>query len=316
MEIRTLGSSMLKVTPIGLGTWVMGGWMWGGAEEQDGIDAIKISVERGITLIDTAPVYGFGKSETIVGKALKELGCREKIILATKCGLEWDDNERVRRNCGKQRILQEINDSLRRLQTDYIDLYQVHWPDKYTPFEETMGAMRELYDAGKIRAIGVSNYSVEQIEASAQFAPLHTLQPPFNLFEQDTAKELLPYCVKHTIGTLTYSTLCSGLLTGKFTAKSQFSKGDLRKSDPKFKGERFQMYLKAVDALKKFAQSKGSTVGQLAIEWAFNQNGVTCTLVGARNAAQAAANCSVLEKQCFSADDFIEIDKIVNTIIK
>ncbi len=315
MELRKFGSTDIKVTPIGLGTWVMGGWMWGGADEQDAIDAIKVSLDGGVNLIDTAPIYGFGKSESIVGKALKETGKRDSIILATKFGLEWDENERIRRNTSKQRLLQEFEDSLQRLQTDYIDIYQVHWPDKHTPAQETMETLRELYDKGRIRAIGVSNYTVEQIQESMQYAPVHSLQPPFNMFEQEIKSDLLPFCCENNIATLTYGSLCRGLLTGKFSKKSTFQKGDLRKFDPKFKGDQFIKCLTAVDKLKKIADAKNASMTQLALEWTIHQPGVTCALVGARNAKQAEQNITVLEREIFSTEDFQKADQVIHETI-
>ena len=314
MEIRKFGQTDINVTPIGLGTWVIGGWMWGGADENDAVEAVTVSVEQGINLIDTAPIYGFGKSEELVGKAIKKFD-REKIVLATKCGLEWDENERIRRNTSKQRVIKEFNDSLKRLGTDYIDIYQVHWPDRNVPIAETMEVFCELLESGKIKAIGVSNFTVPQIKEAMEVAPLHSLQPPFNLFEQEAGEDLLPFCKENNIAGLTYGALCRGLLTGKFDKSTTFSKGDLRKMDPKFKGKKFQIYIKAVDELKKFAQSKNSTVGQLAIEWTINQPGVTCALVGARNRKQALENIKVLSKTCFSNDDLQTVDSIVHETV-
>ncbi|MDX9702062.1 MAG: aldo/keto reductase [Candidatus Auribacterota bacterium] len=315
MELRQFGQTNMRVTPIGLGTWVMGGWMWGGADEQDAIDAVKISVDGGVNLIDTAPIYGFGKAEEIVGKALKKNGGREKIILATKFGLEWDEKERIRRNTSRKRLLQEIDDSLRRLQTDYIDIYQVHWPDNNTPAEETMETLMELYEKGVIKAVGVSNYSVAQIEESMRFAPVHSLQPPFNMFEQEIKADILPFCVKNNIATLTYGTLCRGLLTGKFSKDSSFKKGDLRKYDPKFKGEQFAVYLNAVEKLKRIATQKNAATAQLAIEWTIEQPGVTCALIGARNPKQAQENIRILNGRVFSSEELKHAGKIIDETV-
>lgn len=316
MKLRDFSNTGMKVTPIGLGTWVIGGWMWGGADEQDAIEAIIVSIEQGINLIDTAPVYGFGKAESIVGKALKKLDRREKLVISTKFGLEWDAKERIRRNSSRDRIRKELNDSLERLQTDYIDIYQVHWPDSYTPFEETMSELVNLQNAGKIRAIGVSNFTVAQLEQCRKVAPVCALQPPFNLFEQESAVELLPYCIKNTIGTLTYGTLCRGMLTGKFSKQDTFPKGDLRKFDPKFKGAEFIMYLKAVEKLKAYAEKKNGTVAQLAIEWTINQPGVTCALIGARNRVQAEENSRVLKNEMFTQEDFEKVNTILDQTVR
>jgi aryl-alcohol dehydrogenase-like predicted oxidoreductase len=193
-EFVNIPATALKVSRVALGTWAMGGWMWGGSDERDSIATIHAALTQGINLIDTAPVYGFGTSEEIVGAALD--GVRTQAVIATKTGLEWR-NGKVYRNATPARIMQEVDDSLRRLRTDYIDIYQVHWPDPLVPVEETAEAMRVLYQQGKIRAIGVSNFSVDQMERFRQVAPLHVLQPPYNLFERAIEAEILPYCQRH-----------------------------------------------------------------------------------------------------------------------
>jgi aryl-alcohol dehydrogenase-like predicted oxidoreductase len=202
----------LKVSRIALGTWAIGGWMWGGTNEDESIQTIHAALDRGINLIDTAPVYGFGRSEEIVGRALAQNGRRKQAVIATKVGLAWKDGNPYR-NGSKSRIVQEVEDSLRRLQTDVIDLYQVHWPDPNTAIEETAEAMAALYRAGKIRAIGVSNFSPEQMDAFRAVAPLHTAQPPYNLFERGIEKAVLPYCRDNGITTLVYGSLSRGLLS-------------------------------------------------------------------------------------------------------
>ncbi len=240
---------------ICLGTWAIGGWMWGGTEEQESIETIHKAFELGINMIDTAPAYGFGKSEEIVGKALKQYGHRENIILATKVGLEWKDGQ-VFRNSSRQRIMQEIDDSLKRLQTDYIDVYQIHWPDTSVPFEETAQALLSLRESGKIHAIGVSNFSTIQMKEFLKFAPIHTSQPPYNLFERAIEKDLLPFTEKSGIITLAYGALCRGLLSGKMNSDTKFKGDDLRKNDPKFQQPLLlQQYLDAVSALDAFART-------------------------------------------------------------
>ncbi len=311
MDYTKISDTNIEVSPIGLGTWVMGGWMWGGADENDALDAIEVSVEGGVNLIDTAPIYGFGKAETIVGKFLKKLNSREKIIISTKFGLEWDDNGRINRNCSKRRVLSEIDDSLKRLQTDYIDIYHVHWPDSKTPIEETLSVLSDLKDSGKIRSIGLSNFSIDQLKNALSLCKIDLLQPPFNMFNQHSKQKLIPYCEQNNISVLTYSSLCSGMLTGKFSKTSVFPKGDLRKFDRKFKGESFIKYLAVVDELKKIASQKGVTITQLAIEWTINQQGVDCALIGARNRRQAQENIKPLSQQVFRKDDFDKVDKIL-----
>jgi len=193
MELVDIPGTSLKVSPVALGTWAIGGWMWGGTDEAEAIRTIHEAVDRGITLIDTAPVYGFGHSEEIVGKALAEGGRRKRVTIATKVGLDWKDGHPFR-NASRTRIHKEIEDSLRRLRTDVIDVYQVHWPDPNVPIEETAAAMADLHRAGEIRAIGVSNFSPAQIDAFRKVAPVHTVQPPYNMFERAIETDVLPYC--------------------------------------------------------------------------------------------------------------------------
>ena len=288
MEKIRFGTTDIKVSRVGLGTWAIGGWMWGGTDEARSIDTIHAAVDKGISLVDTAPAYGQGRSEEIVGKALAQGGRRDKVVLATKCALEWDEKgENVWRNATAERIRKEIEDSLRRLQTDHIDIYQIHWPDPLVPFEETARVMEDLYREGKIRAIGVSNFSPEQMESFRKSAPLHSVQPPYNLFERGIENDILPYCRRHQIATITYGGLCRGLLSGKMSEDRTFEGDDLRNSDPKFQGERFRQYLNAAEALKTFAQDRyGKSLLALALRWLIDQPGVTCSLWGARRPDQ------------------------------
>src|SRR5580693_249916 len=252
-EFVEIPATQLKVSRVALGTWAMGGWMWGGTDERESVATIHAALEQGITLIDTAPVYGFGVSEEIVGAALE--GVRAQAVIATKTGIEWRDGK-VYRNATRARILQEVDDSLRRLRTDYIDIYQVHWPDPLVPVEETAEAMRSLYEQGKIRAIGVSNFSVAQMERFRRVAPLHVLQPPYNLFERSIEAQILPYCRAHGIATLGYGALCRGLLSGRMRADTAFAGDDLRQLDPKFQAPRFAQYRAAVQRLDQLAHDR------------------------------------------------------------
>lgn len=286
MEYATIKGLNRKVSRIGLGTWAIGGSMWGGTDEREALGTIRAALEHGITLIDTAPAYGLGSAEEIVGRALAQYGKREQVFIATKVGLEWRGAQ-LFRNSTKARITNEIDDSLRRLQTDYIDIYQVHWPDPLVPIEETAAAMQQLYKQGKIRAIGVSNYSLEQMNLFQQAAPLHTAQPPYNLFERDVERDVLPYCRTHQISTLTYGSLCRGLLSGKMKLDTEFQGDDVRKIDPKFQPPRYAQYLKAVDRLDRFAQENyGKRVLELALRWTLDQPFVTVALWGARHPNQ------------------------------
>jgi len=285
MEQIEIGSSGLKTSRIGLGTWAIGGWMWGGTDEAQSIATIRAAVERGITLIDTAPVYGFGRSEEIVGKALSEGKLRDKVQIATKLGLAWKDGK-VYRDSRPAHIRKEIEDSLRRLKTDVIDLYQVHWPDLETPIAETARALEDLRREGKIRAIGVSNYSTAQMEAFRAVAGLDAVQPPYNLFEREIEADVLPYAKGAGLTVLSYGALCRGLLSGKITAATRFEGDDLRKSDPKFQAPRRAQYLAAVGELDALARQRfGKTVLALALRWVLDQ-GPTIALWGARRPDQ------------------------------
>jgi aryl-alcohol dehydrogenase-like predicted oxidoreductase len=285
MERVSIPGTSLALSRVAIGTWAIGGWMWGGTDEAESVATIRAGIEHGINVIDTAPAYGFGRSEEIVGKALAEGGLRSRVLVATKTGLEWEGG-RVVRNASRARILQEVDDSLRRLRTDYIDIYQVHWPDPLVTIEETAEAMHTLLEQGKIRAIGVSNFSIGQMERFRRVAPLHVLQPPYNLFERSIEAHILPYCLKHKIATFGYGALCRGLLSGRMRASSEFEGDDLRRTDPKFQQPRFAQYLAAVERLDRFAQQRfGKRVIHLAVRWMLDQ-GITTALWGARHPGQ------------------------------
>lgn len=278
-----------ELSRIGLGTWAIGGWMWGGTKEKESIDTIHAAFDKGINVIDTAPVYGFGRSEEIVGKALKSYGKRDQLYLSTKVALDWTEDEKVFRNAAPERIRKEIEDSLRRLQTDYIDIYFVHWPDPTVPFEQTGQALAELKKEGKIRSVGVSNFSPNQMADIQKAVDLNFLQPPYNLFEREIEKDEMPYCKEHDIHLMTYGAICRGLLSGKMGKDSQFSGDDLRKNDPKFQMPRFEQYLKAVQALDVYAQEAfGKRVIHLAARWILDK-GVDIALWGARKPSQIDA---------------------------
>ena len=285
IETTQIPGTDLKPSRIGLGTWAIGGWMWGGTDEAQSVSTIRAALEHGINVIDTAPAYGFGRSEEIVGKAIAEANLRSRVVIATKTGLEWDRG-RVFRNASRARIIQEIEDSLRRLRTDYIDIYQVHWPDPLVTIEETAEAMEVLFRQGKIRAVGVSNFSVCQMERFRRVAPLHVLQPPYNLFERGIEADLLPYCRANNIAMLGYGALCRGLLSGRMRPDTVFDGDDLRRTDPKFREPRFAQYLTAVERLDRLAQQRfGKRVIHLAVRWMLDQ-GITTALWGARRPDQ------------------------------
>lgn len=274
------------LTRIALGTWAIGGWMWGGADDKNSIKTIHKALEKGINVIDTAPVYGFGHSEDVVGEAVRQYGERDKIAIATKVALEWTEDEQVFRNSSKDRIMKEIEDSLRRLKTDYIDIYQIHWPDESVPFEETAEAMLKLKEQGKIRAIGTSNYQPKHMEEFRKTAPLATNQPPYNLFERGVEDDVLPYMKDHGIAALTYGALCRGMLSGKITKDRKFEGDDLRQADPKFKEPRLKQYLNAVNELDDFAKENyGKRVIHLAVRWILDK-GIEIPLWGGRKPSQ------------------------------
>jgi len=319
LEYIKIDGTNLVSSRIALGTWAIGGWMWGGSDEKESIRTIHAALDQGINLLDTAPIYGYGRSEEIVGEALRQRGRRESVILATKVGLDWT-NGKVERNSTRQRILKEFKDSLRRLQTDYIDIYQVHWPDPLVPVEETAATLRELYDQGKIRAIGVSNYSPAEMARFSAIAPLHTIQPPYNLFEREIEGDVLRYALRRGITTLTYGALCRGLLSGAMRFDRQFANGDMRKTtDPKFQPPYFAEYLNAASKLDAFARENyGKGVIHLAVRWLLDQPGVGVALWGARHPEQLAPIREVsgwsLGKSDFAAIDAILRETIHNPV--
>jgi aryl-alcohol dehydrogenase-like predicted oxidoreductase len=310
-EFVNIPRTQLNVSRVALGTWAMGGWMWGGTDRRESVATIHAALDQGINLIDTAPVYGFGVSEEIVGAALE--GLRSRAVIATKTGVEWRDGK-VYRNATRARILQEVDDSLRRLRTDYIDIYQVHWPDPLVPIEETAEAMRSLHEQGKIRAIGVSNFSVEQMTRFRQVAPLHVLQPPYNLFERAIEVDILPYCLDNGIATLGYGALCRGLLSGRIRPDTTFDGDDLRRVDPKFQPPRLAQYLEAVRQLDELAKKRfHRRVIHLAVRWMLDQ-GISVALWGGRHPDQVEA---ALDVAGWSLDDEERglIERIVNTAV-
>jgi aryl-alcohol dehydrogenase-like predicted oxidoreductase len=312
-ETVEIPGTQLRVSRVALGTWAMGGWMWGGTDENASVATVRAALEQGVNLIDTAPVYGSGVSEEIVGRALAVSGLRARAVIATKVGLESRDGK-VYRNATRARIMEEIAESLRRLRTDYIDIYQVHWPDPLVPIEETAEAMRTLYEQGKIRAVGVSNFSVAQMERFRQVAPLHVLQSPYNLFERAIEAEVLPYCRANNIATLGYGALCRGLLSGRMRPDTIFQGDDLRRVDPKFQPPRFTQYLDAVRQLDEFAQRRFQRgVIHLAVRWMLDQ-GISVALWGARRPDQLLAALDVAGWS-LTASDREQIERIVNTAV-
>ena len=301
MELCTLGKSDLQISPVIMGTWQAGKDMWSGIEDEESIRSIKTAVDEGITTFDTAEAYGNGHSERIVGKALK--GLRDQTVIATKVFPNHFKYDQVLNSCHK---------SLKNLNTDYIDLYQLHWPSgsfgtKKVPIEDTMKAMNKLKDQGKIRSIGVSNFSSEKIAAAAKFGQIDSLQPPYSLFWRHVEKKEMPYCIENGITILAYSSMAQGILAGKFGSKPSFGKGDHRSKNRLFKPEHYERILKALGILQHIADKHKITLGQLALAWVIAHKGV-CAIAGARNEEQVRQNAHAMAVS-LQEDDLIQMDK-------
>ena len=277
-----------SVSRIGLGTWAIGGDAWGDVSDDEAVATCLSVFDHGINLIDTAPIYGRGRAEQIVGEAVRQHGRRDAFYIATKAGLDWREDG-IFANSTPARLRQELEASLTRLGTDSIDLYQIHWPDTALPIETAAAEMLKLYQEGKIRAIGVSNFSAGQMEAFCSVAPLHSNQPPYNLFERAIDTEVLPYCHRNSIAVLTYSSLCRSLLAGRLRPDTKFAAEDVRRVDPKFQQPRFGQYLAAVAKLDDFARERyGKSVLHLAVRWVLDQPGVSAALWGGKRPEQLA----------------------------
>ena len=321
MEYRKLGETDLQVSAITFGAWAAGGWMWGGNDDKQAIDAMRAAYDAGITSIDTAPIYGQGKSEELVGQAIKGIP-RDKVQILTKFGMRWDlakgtfgfkskDNSGndidIYKYAGKESIIKECEDSLRLLGTDYIDLYQIHWPDETTPIAETMEALLRLQEQGKIRAAGVSNYNVAQMQEAERTIKLASNQVPFSMVNRKIEADVVPYCIDNKKGILAYSPMERGLLTGKMQPGQQFGEGDHRAGLKFFKDENIKRTNEFLSKIKPLADEKNATLGQLVIRWTIERPGITVALVGARNAEQATQNAKAIEVK-LSADEIAFIN--------
>jgi len=307
---RKLGASEVYVSPVMFGAWAIGGWMWGGSDENESIGAIRAAIDAGITTIDTAAIYGMGYSEQVVGKAIAGLP-RDKLVIATKCGMRWDDPKGegsepwpqkdpsgkdvvIRKNSKPFSIAYECEQSLKRLGVDFIDLYQIHWPDVSTKAEESFAAMENLRKAGKIRAAGVSNYDIQWLQHSMTAGQLASLQPPYSLLQRGIEKETLPFCRKNNIGVIVYSPMERGLLTGKVTPDRKFPPGDHRAEHRLFTVENRKHVIAALESLKPIADKYQATYAQMVINWTIQEPGITAAIVGARNAGQAKQNAGAM----------------------
>ena len=315
METIKLHNLQQPVNRIGIGTWAIGGWMWGGTDEETSVKTLRTAFDQGLNLVDTADIYGFGTSEKIVGRAIREHKNRDDIVLVTKVGVRWDEQGNVKRDASKEYILQEVEESRKRLDTDYFDVYMVHWPDPMVSFEETAEAMQQLLDEGKIRSIAVSNHSPHQMDRFRQTAPIHMNEPPYNLFEREIEEDVLPYCQNNDIKTLTYGALCRGLLSGKMTKDREFKGDDLRKMDPKFQPDRFDQYLEAAYKLDEFAQKNyNKTVRDLAVRWVLDK-GASVALWGLRRPDQVQGIEDVYGWK-IEEDAMKQIDRILEESVK
>ena len=300
MLTRKIGQSGISASAVGLGTWAIGGWMWGGTDEAESIAAIHASIDEGVSLIDTAPAYGQGLAEEIVGKAIR--GRRDKVVLATKCGLVWhttkgnhffDYNGRpVHRYLGADSIVYEIEQSLRRLGTDYIDHYITHWQDPTTPIAETMEALERLKAQGKIRSVGASNVSLPELETYIGVGGLDAIQEEYSMIKRDIEKTLLPVCAGHGVSALSYSSLALGLLTGRIGPDRVFTGDDQRKTNPRFSIANRQKVADLMQEIAPVSETHGATPAQIIIAWTLQQPGITFALCGARNPKQAAENAA------------------------
>ncbi|WP_187972653.1 aldo/keto reductase [Aquibium microcysteis] len=298
MITREIGRSGITASAIGLGTWAIGGWMWGGTDEAASVAAIQASIDEGVSLIDTAPAYGQGVAEEIVGKAIR--GRREAVVLATKCGLVWHtrkgnhffdyDGRPVHRHLGRESIVHEVEQSLRRLGTDHIDLYITHWQDPTTPVEETVAALQDLKRQGKIRAIGASNLSVAELEAYVAAGGLDAIQEEYSMVKRGIERTLLPVCLREGISVLSYSSLALGLLSGRIGPERVFSGDDLRRDNPRFSIANREKVARLMAEIAPIAAVHDATPAQIVIAWTIRQPGITFSLCGARNPDQAREN--------------------------
>lgn len=332
MQYRDLGTTTISTSVLGFGAWAIGGWMWGGAEENDAIRAVQTAVDQGMNLLDTAPMYGYGRSEELIGKAIQ--GRRDRVVLATKCGLRWTDSDwpegkgvlhfygdekgvdktqtriRIYKYLRPESIRWEVEQSLTRLKTDYIDLLQTHWQDETTPIAETMGALLELKQAGKIRAIGVSNVSEAQLRQYLAVGPVDVVQERFSLLDREIERNgLLQLCKEKGISVLAYSPLCNGLLTGRLTPDRVFNEGDLRRGNPRFSPENIQKTNAMLKEFSSIGEKHGLTPGQSVIAWTASYYPKMHVLCGARNAAQVEENARA-GSVTLTPDEIAEIDEI------
>jgi aryl-alcohol dehydrogenase-like predicted oxidoreductase len=314
-ETRQLGNSDLKITPIGFGAWAIGGgnwdFGWGPQDDRESVETIQRALECGMNWIDTAAIYGLGHSEEIVAKALAH--CTTNPYVFTKCSMRWDENRRIYRSLKADSLRQEVENSLRRLKLDVIDLYQIHWPDPEAEIEEGWETLARIKDEGKVRYIGVSNFNVEQMERAMKIAPITSLQPPYSLLDTAVEEEILPFCKAHNIGVIGYSPMASGLLSGQMTAEriAKMPEDDWRRCAPQFREPKLARNLKLVELLREIGNVHRVQPGVIAIAWTLHNPAVTAAIVGARRAGQVdgilpAAKLRLSEQEAARIDAFMK----------
>ena len=318
MLTKKIGRSGISASTVGLGTWAIGGWMWGGTDETAAIAAIQAAIDEGVSLIDTAPAYGMGCSEEIVGRAIK--GRRDKVVLSTKCGLVWhvqrgnyffsQQDMPVHRYLGRESIRHEVEESLRRLGTDYIDHFITHWQDPTTPVAETMAVLEELKAEGKIRSVGASNCSVEDAQAYIASGSLDVLQEEYSMVKRDLEREILPLCRENSVSVMSYSSLALGLLSGKIGPERTFMGDDLRKENSRFSAGNRQKIVSLMELVRPIAEDHNASEAQIVIAWTLAQPGITFSLCGARNPEQARENAGAGRIR-LSPDDLFALDAAV-----
>lgn len=324
MEYRFLGKSDVKVSPIAFGAWAVGGWMWGGAEESEAIRAIRTAYDLGITTIDTAPVYGFGKSEELVGRAMEGVP-RNNYQILTKFGMNWETAEgeyffdtadnsgkpvKMYKLASRERIFTEIENSLRRLKTDYVDLLQIHWPDNTTPISETMSALKDLIKQGKIRAAGVCNYTTDQVEEGLKTLDIVSNQVPYSMINRGIEADVVPQALQRNLSIIPYSPLQRGLLTGKIKPGHRFNDGDSREGNKFYTAENIQRTNDLLQQIKPVADAHNASLAQLVLNWTTRQPAMDCVLAGARNEQQVRDNVNALSFQLTAE----ELKKIADSL--
>ncbi len=315
MHTRQLGNTDMQITPIGLGAWAIGGGGyaggWGPQDDDESIKTIQRALELGINWIDTAAMYGLGHSEEVVGRAIKERP--ERPYIFTKCSLVWDSHGEVTNSLNADSLRREVEASLKRLGVDTIDLYQIHWPNPDPDIEEGWSTLARLKQEGKVRAIGVSNFTVEQMRRAQKIAPIASLQPPYSLLEREVEREILPFCQEHNIGVIVYSPMASGLLTGMMSKEriEKLPPDDWRKNDPEFQEPRLSRNLKLADLLTEIGYPHNITAGVVAIAWTLSNPAVTGAIVGARHPGQIedlviAAETRLTESELEQINKFLQ----------